>query len=69
MGSFEQGVLNLSPIFVSVHCVLEEYFCYPEMKEYLRYLNVCILVYYHIGFMKKLVIIEKREKVVGFIAT
>lgn len=23
MGSFEQGVLNLSPIFVSTHCVLE----------------------------------------------
>lgn len=23
MGSFEQGVLNLSPIFVSVQCVLE----------------------------------------------
>lgn len=23
MGSFEQGVLNLSPIFVSIQCVLE----------------------------------------------
>ena len=23
MGSFEQGVLNLSPIFVSVQCILE----------------------------------------------